>query len=405
MTSLDELFGEALTRETLDVASEVCARVGDVAVRGAKRRRRVRAAAEAVGVLAVVVLGVAVGSSVFGQPTTPALPLPQPTAVETMPAPNPSAPVSDLKADPRMPQAPAMTEQDWTSVINQWDVELASFANGGRDGVGSTVAVYFTPPEGTRLLAYTTTNFPLARPILLSFVASDLTGVVYDDATHKLYSLTLPAGSINELQIRDGQQLRGAYPLGKTPSGESFYVLETTPSLDGDAIDEHVFRHGAGVSEEVPITGTVPSPLWGTSIVTSTDDGLDVYDVESGSSTHIDGTDACSFEVWNRDGTFTASCHYGQDSTGDYYTIDPASGAMTLVWEDTAYEEAGDLDAITALTDSNAIDALRSWSGRATSGLDLRPPTVTGLDRGDIDLWEDFTNIPDSYAVIFGAHS
>ena len=53
-----------------------------------------------------------------------------------------------------MPQAPPMTHDDWSQVATSWDAELASFTNVGRETTGSTVAIYFTPPDGERKLAY-----------------------------------------------------------------------------------------------------------------------------------------------------------------------------------------------------------------------------------------------------------
>ncbi len=127
-----------------------------------------------------------------------------------------------------------------------------------------------------------------------------------------------------------------------------------------------------------------------------------IRDVESAGSTLVDGTEFCSFEVWNRDGSFTVNCVADQDRTGAYYIVDAVTGAMTLALADADLESTEALESAALLTQRNAIDALRSWSGGATSGTSLRPPTVTGPDRTEIDLWEDFTNVPDSYAVIFG---
>ncbi len=92
--------------------------------------------------------------------------------------------------------------------------------------------------------------------------------------TQKVYSLTLPTGTLDEVEERGVWTIQGAYPLGKTTSGDSVYVLETTPSTDGDAIDEHIFVQAQDAVTELSNIGMVPSPVWGTNIFVATDNGL-----------------------------------------------------------------------------------------------------------------------------------
>lgn len=403
MNSLDELFGEALSREALDTTAAQRAAVADVTVRGARRRRRVRAASQAVGVVAAVGLALGVGSLVLNDADAP--PAVTPTPAPTTPAPEPSGPVTDFKADPRMPQAPPMTPDDWARADGTWDVELASFDATVRETKQSTVAIYLTGPDGTRRLAYSDAQFPIVQPILLAFDPGTKVVTLFDEATRVLYSLDLDPAAVSEISWQLEDDLRGAAPLGRDLDGSSIVAVETV--ADDGSITSSLYRMGEDSGSSFWTGAYEVSPVWGDKVVVY--EGEVTYVVSTTGETTREFTDlpGCNFVKWNFNGWFTVHCPTSQDRTGSYLDVDPLTGATIEQWEDVAVESlestTDEFDAIAFLTTGQSIDGYRVWDGLALSGTELNPPVVydNAIDV-TTDLSDDFANTPDTYSVIFG---
>jgi hypothetical protein len=384
MNSLDELFADALDREAASTTQERRAAVAEVTVRGARRRRRVRATVQVAATVAVVGLGVAAGAIVMGgRDASPANPTPAPSR----PAPS-ASPAIETVLDVRFPQAPLMTSDEWVGQDGTWDAEFASFENPGGADTGSSVALYLTAPGGERRLAFATVEFPVKDPMMLAFDWATRGLLVYDDVTKQLGTVDVITGQFSQISWQRDDQLVGAWPLGRALGGDG-YVLLQSADAEGNVTDSIFAMHdGVGTSLQAP--GWSPSPVWVMDIVTHTEEGLALTPVFGDTATTFAGTQDCTFRNWNTDGTFDALCGVRDDSAGDLIVVDPGTGGHVA---------AEDPDAPVI----NAIDATRTWMGMGTSGWGMTPPVVDNGDGTSSDLGDGFVNTPDSYAVIFGA--
>ena len=402
MNSLDSLFDEALRREALPTTEERRHAVAEVAVRGARRKRRVHATMQVAAVAAVVGLGAVVGSVVLGgDRVDPAEPTPAPST----PAPSPIAtagaePGEDL--DVRFPQAAPMTAEDWDAVTVEWDIELASFVGGGRDTFGSVFAAYFTAPGGERKLAFTSGDTGLVDPRLLSYDLSSHVALLFEGG---VYSLNMETGAVTEADWATTGNFTDGYSLGRLPNGDSLFVIQTV-----NAADEYtstVYRSGGGNVTPLRTGEFWADAVWGDRYVVQQDGVLLVVDATTGEEVAVQGLENCFFGVWRADGSFVAWCPSSQDRTGVRFSVDPETGATTQLTVDMAIDDLrGDESSkLEALTSVQAIDSARAWGDHSLGGLDNGPwgPPVIYRDGEQVaDLGEGFINTPKSYSILFG---
>lgn len=399
MSSLDEMFNDALQREATTPSDERLAAIAEVTIHRARRHRRARAAVEILATGVVVGAGFVVGAMIMGGDAT--TPVTTPTPPPSVPTP---APIVDVKADARMPQAPPMTDDDWSQVATSWDAELANFKNVYPVTTGSTVGIYFTPPGGERKLAYSSDAFPIENPKLLAFDPSTNTALVYAPGPATLNTLNVNGGSLAEIQWDIPQTPYDARPLGRASDGSSLFLLETV-ATNGE-ITSTIYREDGDSFVAIHAGQFDASPVWEDWIVVYENDVLNVVDAMGIESTHeLTQLAGCSFDVWNGDSTFTATCPTSQDRTGNIYAVNPENGATDLIWADA------DLDSLTTdlspLTAFNWIDANRRSTNIQPFGGQYYavPPDVYGPGDEVADLSADFVNIPDQYTMIFGTRN
>jgi hypothetical protein len=404
VNSLDELFGEALDRAATPTTQERRAAVAEVTVHGARRRRRVRAVGQAAGTLVVAAVVVGAGALLLNRTDAPPA---NGTPTPTQPAPSASAtqaPIVTTEADPRMPQAPAMTREDWADAGVLWDAELASFRNISPVTTGSTLAIYLTPPDGTRKLAYATANYPDAYPALVAFDPATHLALVFNSGPRTISAVNLGTGAISDFQIAHEDTLVAARSLGRLLDGTDVFFLETVST--GGEYTQTVYR----LDGDTPVPQHTAqligiSRVWGNTVITQEADAMVLLDISSdGSYRRFPALVGCSFQVWNQDGSFVVNCPGDQDATGDYYSVDPATGAKTLLWADQSYESFDVEDPeFTTIADRSWIDTTRSYEASDLGlGAVQLPPTVYDTRGDTVDLGADFASIPESYAVIFG---
>ena len=395
MNTLTQMFQDETQPRSLTDA-EVLYRIADGTVTRAKRRRAVRVGTQSFVTLLVVGVAAVIGANLLTHSDA------APPAASTSPV--PTAPVILPASDPdsRLPQAPPMTDADWGQVATSWDVEFASFLNIYPQTTGSTVAMYLTPPDGERKLAYSAETFPDEYPSLLGFEPDTKSALIYSPGKRTFLSLDFETGVMTDVALRVGGTVRGAAPLGRASDGISMFYVETV-ATDGE-ITSWIYRLEEGSAIQVRAGQFDVSPVWGEQLVVYEGGVLSVMDAAGVASSHeLPALYGCQFQVWNADGTFTVICPTSQDRTGDYYSVNTDTGAMEVLWADA------DLESLTTdlgpLTEFNWIDSVRRttpwWSGPGIPS--SVPPVVHGPDDAVADLSEGFLNTPDTYQVVFGA--
>ena len=399
MNTLDELFGEALDREALSTTHERRAAVAEVTIHGARRQRGVRGTVRVLGLAAVVGVAAFVGSLVFAHgdvaPT-------HPTSTPTQPAPNVTTePDLDYASvtDDRFPQAPQMTADDWDAVTLAWDAELVSFVGGGKDVYGSVTAIYLTPPGGTRMLAWATNTVDLGFPTLLSFDATTRSVMLNDTAnSDAVRTLNLVTGVLGEAPLNLAEPISGYVPLGKISNGDSIFLVNTVSSKA--EYTQHVFRTFDNTAVPVIEGQFALSTLWNDRFVVIQDGEFTFMDGDGTPPPSIAGADGCDFATWNTDGTFIVSCGATPARTGTYLEVDPESGEVSTLWEDTEWDPASALPE--SLTHDHALDRVRSWRSALANSLPLEPPVILADGVEVADLTEGFGEVPKSYGIVFG---
>ena len=392
MSSLDELFGEALHRAAMPTTQERRTAVAEVTVHGARSKRRARAIGQRSA--AIVAVGLAVGATylVLGPNVTPANPAPSPTNEQPNVSPSPVV-TAFADEDPRMPFAPPMDPEKWARVDSSWDVELAAFTNAS-DERGSTAQLFLTAPGEGREFAYGYPRFELTAPILLSFDPAKRAGFVFDDDSKTLNYVDFASGAVTEISNQMGGRLTSAAPMGSTAGGPDVFVLNTVS--DAGIAEPLVFVMAEDAAQGVPVTGSNPSPVWGDQIVTEVDDGFVVTDVISGDSHPLSGHRDCDFLSWTLEGTFVALCKEAGSEALTAISIDPATGEAREV-----ESNATSRDEFVASYYDHAIDSQRWWTGDATSGRKIFAPAVYWDEQ--ISMLSTGFSVPaDAYSVIFG---
>jgi len=400
MNPLDEMFGEALERQALDTTATQRAAVADVTVQGARRHRRARAGVQAVVAVAVVGFAAVIGSLALGQgEVAPA----EPTPTLTQPQPDVTTePNLDYASviDERFAQAPQMDANDWANVTLGWDAEIASFIGGGKEGFGSVVAIYLTPPGGSRMLAYATANTDMVSPILLAFDASTRSVMLIDQpASGGVSTLNLETGLIGEVALFLDEPTSTFVPLGKLSNGDSLFVVSTVDS--NSEYTWHVFRTFNNTAVPVIEGRFSLSTVWNDRFVVIQDGEFTFVDADGTPPPSIDGADGCDFASWNTDGSFVAICGASQTHTGTYVQVDPDTGEVATLWEDAEWETGSAMPE--SLTEDHALDGVRSWRSELANSLPYAPPVLYSDGVQVADLADGFGEPPAGYGVIFGA--
>ena len=379
MNSLNELFDEVLHREALPTTEERRHAVAEVAVRGARRRRRVHATVQIVAVVAVVGLGAAAGSVMLGHDAAePSEPTPAPST----PAPSP---VGQSSIHPSMPEAPPMTDAQWEAYDGTWDVELAASANGSSASGSSSVAIYASPPGGNRALAYASRDFPMSDPTILGLDASSRMAVIYSDARQELAFVDLRDPRVTPAQLSDPSlTMSSAQSMGRTIDGQDVFYIELVD--DKGSYTYSVFRLDDGAAYGVATLDTVPSSLWANSFATTTADKILIHQVFGSNTTSIAAQD-CNVDAWTTRGTLWVWCGSG-DLNVENFEVDPATGSMKPSPND------GDIWV--------AIDRIRSWRLFEDHSLVDGAPVIDNGDGTFSNLAEGFLGKPDVYSAIFG---
>ncbi|MGC4175247.1 hypothetical protein [Demequina sp.] len=402
MNSLDRLFGEALDRAAMPTTQERRGAVAEVTVHGARRRRRVRAAAQVGGALALAaVLVLAAGLFLNRADAPPA------NATPTPPQPTPSAiasapPDVATELDPRLAPARAMTGEDWNNLSLTWDAEMASFIGGGKDVYGSVLAIYLTPPGGSRILAYSNSTSFTEAPSLLGFDAETRSAIVGGlSPTGGVSALNLLTGDITDMPLGLEEPVSGSAALGKLSNGDSLFAVGTVGS--NNSYEVHVFRTFNNTA--IPVTSGEfdVSPVWGDRLVVTTDDAFTFLDADAEPPAEIPAPEDCAFFAWHTDGTFVAMCGFSTGEITQYQQVDPEAGTSTVLWERA---EDGSEDPLPAsLDEPRAVDQVRAWVGLGIGiapALPIEPPQVYENGVQVADLADGFSEQPKSYGIIFG---
>lgn len=396
MNSLDELFSEALDRAAMPATQERRGAVAEVTVHGARRKRRARAIGQAVGTLAVAGIAITAAALLLGGNDAPPASQPSPSAILTAP------PDAAKALDPRLAPAPAMTGEDWSNLSLTWDAELVSFIGGGKDGYGSVLAIYLTPPGGSRLLAYSNSTTFIQAPTLLGFDAQTRSAIVGGlSPSGGVSALNLLTGAVTDMPLDLADPVSGVAPLGKLSNGDSLFLAITVDS-NSDYTD-HVFRTFNNTAVPVTAGRFDVSPVWGDRLVVTTDEAFTFLDADGTPPADIPAPPDCAVDFWNTDGTFVAMCGFSTGNISEYLQADPESGTSTVLWDNQDGGNAsGPSDAIGEI---RAIDQVRAWSGvglGVTPGFPMQPPVLYENGKQVADLAEGFSEAPKSYGIIFG---
>ena len=400
MNSLDEFFGDALDRAAMPATQERRAAVAEVTVNGARRQRRARAAAQAVGTL--VVCAAVIATTMFinhGAPpadTTPTPTQPAPSATPT------ASPEAATALDPRLAPAPAMTGDDWNNLAFSWDAELASVIGGGKDGYGWVVAIYLTPPGGSRLLAYWNSTTFVEAPTLLGFDAQTRSAIVSGmSPSGGVSALNLLTGAVTDMPLDLADPVSRVEPLGKISNGDSLFLAITVDSQS--KYTDHVFRTFNNTAVPVTSGRFDVSPVWGDRLVVTTDEAFTFLDGDGTPPADVPAPPDCVFDFWNSDGTFVAACGVSTGDVTEYLQVNPDSGESTVLWSGQGGSTSSALPP--TFGEIRAIDQVRSWSGVGIGfapGYPAQPPIL--LENGEkvADLAEGFSQAPQAYGIIFG---
>jgi len=374
MTRLDEMFTDALQRQATTPSDERLAAVAEVTVHRARRHRRARAALEVVGTLVVVGVGLFVGSTLLG-------------GNATQPAVTPAPSLGGVHVDVRMPQAPAMTEDDWARMDASWDVELASFVN--VEASGYTVAAYLIPPDGQRLVAYANSEFQVANPVLLAWDSDTREALILDDETYDLWVLDLRTGLYSNMNQSALGDIVAGGPAGKSTDGKSYFVLAARDAKN--VPNEQLYRFEGGAARPVPhADGSSASSLWENMVVQRVNDQFEVLNVQTGDTVSLSVGADCVFVAWTTRGTGKITCGTSADDDLTTVEFDPVTGTSTPTAVIDYFSDPW-----------SAIDGTRLLAG-SPSTADRALPRLDNGDGVVIDLGADFTSTPDTYTVIFG---